>query len=227
LWALDINGNLKWDPGVDSFGSFGKVGDVPIVGDWTGDGRMKIGIYRPSDSTFALDVNGNLAWDAGVDKVGSYGQSGDQPVVGDWTGDRKAKVGIFRAGLWALDTNGDIVWNGTDQVARLGEAGDVPLLGDWNGDHRTKIGAYHPSTATFFLDYDGNLKWDHAAVFGRVGDIPVMGDWDGSGITRIGVFRAGSWVLDMKGTLFQNAENVRTGYLGEAVAGDQPIVGRW
>ena len=79
------------------FGFFGAPRDVPIVGDWTGDGKTKIGIYRPSKSEFVLDMNGNLQFDLGTDTYGFYGTTGDEPSLGDWTGDGKTKIGIYRA----------------------------------------------------------------------------------------------------------------------------------
>jgi hypothetical protein len=33
---------------------FGATNDIPLVGDWTGDGVPKVGVYRPSESTFYL-----------------------------------------------------------------------------------------------------------------------------------------------------------------------------
>ena len=49
-WILTAAGG--YDPGVDRFGFFRTAGDVPIVGDWNGDGKGKIGIYRPSTGLF-------------------------------------------------------------------------------------------------------------------------------------------------------------------------------
>jgi hypothetical protein len=62
LWYLDLNGNGEWDgcysQGADGcFGPFGGFGgDNPLVGDWNGLGKSKVGIYRPGCGT---DLNGN------------------------------------------------------------------------------------------------------------------------------------------------------------------------
>jgi hypothetical protein len=34
--------------------NFGASGDIPLVGDWTGTGSFKVGVYRPSTNTFIL-----------------------------------------------------------------------------------------------------------------------------------------------------------------------------
>jgi hypothetical protein len=85
FWILDANGNGTYDgvPGGDKFYGFGgRVGDVPLVADWNGDGRSKIGIYNAG--FWVLDVNGNGTFDAG-DKYFPYGGApGNQPLVGRW-----------------------------------------------------------------------------------------------------------------------------------------------
>jgi hypothetical protein len=44
-----------------------------LVGDWSGSGTVKVGIYRPSGGLFAEDYNGNLVWDQGMDRAGALG----------------------------------------------------------------------------------------------------------------------------------------------------------
>ena len=74
---------------------FGQDGDIPVVGDWTGDGITKLGVYR--NGKFYLDVNNSHQLDAGA-KVIELGYPGDKPVVGDWTGDGVDKVGVYHNG---------------------------------------------------------------------------------------------------------------------------------
>src|SRR5664279_1038125 len=52
-WYLDYPGTGVWvgcgapgDPTKDACITFGQAGDIPLVGDWTGDGRTRIGIFR-------------------------------------------------------------------------------------------------------------------------------------------------------------------------------------
>ena len=87
-WYLDLNGNGKWDgPSVDRLmGAFGLATDLPIVGDWDGTGKVRIGVYRPNTKLWLLDINGNGAWDGCTIDVclGPFGQAKDIPVVGHW-----------------------------------------------------------------------------------------------------------------------------------------------
>ena len=87
-WYLDLNGNGIWDGCTTDkcISRFGTKGDLPVVGDWDGTGKVRIGIFRPSTGMWYLDTNGNGKLDAcGIDLcLGPFGQSGDLPVVGNW-----------------------------------------------------------------------------------------------------------------------------------------------
>ena len=179
FWFFDNNGNNTWDgTPTDQFLAFGLATDMPVVGDWNGDGRKKIGIYR--DGFWVLDYNGNGVWDGTpTDRVLAFGLPGDIPVVGDWNGNGFSKIGVFRNGFFFLDYNGNGVWEGsTDRFYAFGLAGDLPVAGDWNGDGRSKIGVYR--NGFWFLDYNGNGVWngsvtDQYFTFGTTGDRALAG----------------------------------------------------
>jgi hypothetical protein len=231
LWVIDLNGNFQWDgPGIDRGMALGQSGDIPVTGDWNGDGRQKAGIFR--NGMWVLDYNGNGQWDGpSIDKVAFLGQAGDIPVVGDWNGSGTSKIGVFRNGLWVLDYNGNFQWDGTavDRAMALGQAGDTPVVGDWNGSGTSKGGVFR--NGLWVLDYNGNFQWDgtlvdRAMVLGQAGDIPVVGDWNGSGTAKGGVFRNGLWVLDYNGNFQWDGTSVDVAaFLGQG--GDVPVVGDW
>jgi hypothetical protein len=87
-WFLDYNGNRTWDGCSKDrcLGSFGIAADLPVSGDWDGNGTSKIGVFRPSTGEWFLDFNGNGQWDGcGIDRcIANFGQEGDFPVVGKW-----------------------------------------------------------------------------------------------------------------------------------------------
>ena len=77
--TLDVNGNGLWDgPSTDKTFQFGMTGDIPFFGDWNGDGKDDIGIFRPGSGLWSLDSNGNMAWEIS-DKGVSWGMPGDIP----------------------------------------------------------------------------------------------------------------------------------------------------
>jgi hypothetical protein len=240
-WYLDFNGNDQWDPGADTTiaaGSFGLGDDIPITGDWNGDGITKIGVFR--NGAWYLDFNGNGQWDPAIDTIvtaGSFGLPDDIPITGDWNGDGITNIGVFRNGAWYLDINGNYQWDpGVDLVFRAGSfglPGDIPVTGDWNGDGLTNIGVFR--NGAWYLDATGNGNWDpgadliiRAGSFGLPDDIPVTGDWNGDGLTDVGVFRNGAWYLDFNGNRQWDPgidKAITAGTFG--LPDDIPITGDW
>ena len=56
---LDTDGSLDWSAGDTTTEAFGEPGDLPIIGDWIGDGIAHLGVYRPSTHAFILDLGGS------------------------------------------------------------------------------------------------------------------------------------------------------------------------
>ncbi len=234
-WYLDANSNGAWDPDIDiAYASFGGPGDLPVVGDWNGDGiASEIGVFR--NGAWYLDANNNGVWNPGIDIVyASFGGPGDLPVVGDWNGDGIAsEIGVFRKGAWYLDASNNGVWDpGADIVyASFGGPGDLPVVGDWNRDgFISEIGVFR--NGAWYLDANKNGAWNPGvdivyASFGGAGDLPVIGDWNGDDITSdIGVFRNGAWYLDANNNGAWNP-GIDTAIIGFGGAGDRPVTGSW
>jgi hypothetical protein len=135
-WYLDMNANGAWDGCSEDrcLGPFGGSDiDIPVTGDWNGNGIAKIGIYR--QGMWYLDLDNSGTWSGcGPDScLGPFGGlSIDIPIVGDWNKDSKSKVGIYRQGAWYLDMNGNGTWDGceTDLCNDTfgGVPGDAPIL---------------------------------------------------------------------------------------------------
>jgi hypothetical protein len=232
FWYLDYDGNGTWDGGVnDKQYAFGWPDScvTPVVGDWNGDGRTKIGVY--CDGFWFLDYNGNGVWEPDTDKAYIFGwnATGVMPVVGDWDGDGTSKIGIYYKGFWYLDYNGNGVWEpGADKAYNFGwdASGVTPIFGDWNGDGTAKIGIYYQGF--WYLDYNGNGVWepdaDKTYIFGA-GMTPLVADWSGDGRDKIGVFSNGYWYLDLNGN---GTFDAHTDYVYQfGGAGDAPVVGKW
>jgi hypothetical protein len=95
------------------------------------------------------------------------------------------------------------------------------------------IGVFRKTTHIFYLDFNGNGRWDGAVVdrqynFGSAGDNPVVGKWDGPGTTQIGVWRSSthSFYLDYNGNGAWNGAAIDRQY-NFGLTGDYPISGDW
>jgi serine-aspartate repeat-containing protein C/D/E len=124
---------------IDHVFHYGTPGDVPITGDWNGDGIRAIGVFR--DGQWSLDLDGDGRFTE-VDGSFAFGEAGDLPVIGDFNGDGVDEVGVFRDGKWIIDTNGNRQIDAHDVVFALGGAGDTPVVGDWDGDGHDDPGTY-------------------------------------------------------------------------------------
>jgi hypothetical protein len=231
-WFLDLNGNGKWDDADTYSEPFGETVGVPVVGDWEGLGKTRLGLFVSKNSQWLLDCE--------IDNcVRSFGQSTDLPVVGRWTTTSIDAIGIFRPSekKWYLDTNRNGVLDGCrkDECPSFSiyMNGDIPVAGDWTGSGTTQLGLFRPSTGEWFLNRSGNGSWNNCKKdtcltgFGKAGDLPVIGDWNGTGISKIGVFRptTGEWFLDLNGNgKWDNGIDL---YLTYGGPGDVPVVGKW
>jgi hypothetical protein len=138
-----VTGGLDWylnqDPGNPMsyvVRSFGLIGDVPVVGNWFGDGTDHLGVFRDNSTTGGTDwyLNQNPLNPMSY-VLRSFGLKGDVPVVGDWDGDGTADLGVVRrssqwVGLdWYLDLDG--CGGKAEKIVRYGLPGDTPLAGTW------------------------------------------------------------------------------------------------
>ena len=157
-------------------------GDIPVIGDWNGNGRAKIGIYT-TDGTWILDYNGSFDWDPqNGDKVLNWTtQPVGKPVIGDWNGNGTTKIGVYHDGTWITDYNGNYIWEGpsVDKLTYFGGADFVPVVGNWTGGSVAKIAAY--LDGTWWIDVDGSWDWnqqpDVLTNFGGADYLPIVGAW--------------------------------------------------
>ena len=140
LLQLHANGTKRADV-IDHVFRYGESRDVPVAGDWNGDGIRAIGIFR--DGRWQLDADGDGRWTR-HDAVVTFGQAGDLPVVGDFSGDGIEQIGVYRNGTWYLDTNHNYELDAHDKVFEMGGAADMPVAGDWDGDGVDEPGLYRP-----------------------------------------------------------------------------------
>jgi hypothetical protein len=190
-------------------------GDVPLVGDWDGDGTSNVAVQRRATAPryyLRQPAHRNL-------RV-PFGWRTDQPLSGDWDGDGRAEIGARRPGLMSFVLRHR---DGTETRVRLGRVSDVGVTGDWNGDRRTDLGVWNPSTRVFTLRGANGHTRD--VPFGSVGDRPVTGDWNGDGRTDLGVWSSGTATFTLRTQARSGAVTVRRVAFGSP--GSLPVAGDW
>jgi hypothetical protein len=190
-------------------------GDVPVVGDWDGNGTANVGFLRRSSApTFHLRRPGRSTW------VVPFGWRSDQPLSGDWDGNGTIDVGARRPGLQAFVLRRA---DGSTRQVPLGTLSDFGVAGDWNGDGTTDLGVWHPSTQVFTLRAaNGSTR---TVTFGSPGDRPVVGDWNGDGIDDLGVFHASTATFTLRTVTRSGAVSTRRVVWG--TSGSLPVAGDW
>ena len=189
-------------PGAENINiPFGIAGDLPVAGDWDGNGIDDVGIFRPSTKGWLLRLENGTT----IITLNTFGLNGDIPVVGDWNGDGIDTIGIFRPSTneWIL-SNGPNT-NNTSPPENIfivfGQNGDIPIVGDWNGDGIDTPGLFRPGNTQFLLSngFVGTIDIT-PFTFGAKGSTPVTGDWDGDGVATIGVFNPGTGQMSLNNT---------------------------
>jgi len=161
----------------------GNIGDVPVPGDYDGDGRAYRATYNPATSTWSTEI-GDIV----------YGTEGDIPVPADYDGDGTTDIAVFRP------SNGTWYVYGF-RALTYGTAGDIPMPVDLDGDGDAEFVVWRPSNATFYAYRLG------AYTYGTAGDIPVRGDFDGGGWVDVALWRptTGIWFVYSVETMTKSA----------------------
>jgi hypothetical protein len=177
-WVKACNDNGCSDFSAPDSGFRRRPGGVFPGGDFNGDGRTDIAVYRPTNGMWYIAPVGDF----------HYGEAGDIPVPGDYNGDGRDDLAVYRlsSGMWYISTLGDF---------RYGEEGDIPVPGDYNGDGRDDIAVYRPSEGNWYIAPVGNFH------YGEVGDVPVPADYNGDDRMDLAVFRPSNktWYLSTVG----------------------------
>ena len=191
--VVDANGNYTWDGSdTDVFTRWGLPCDRPVVGDWNGDGKSDIGIFRPSSGIWNPDSNGNHVWE-GSDTSVSWGYLGIYRLLAIGMAMAKS-ISAFSGRVMVsgvLTRMGTLSGKVLIRVLSWGLPNDTPVVGDWNGDGKGGYRHLFSSNSIWSLDSDGNSVWegsDTSVSWGLPNDTPVVGDWNGDGKVDIGIF---------------------------------------
>ena len=202
--------------------AFGMEGDVPVRGDWNGDGVATVGVYRPGTGEFHLR-DSNTPGPA--DHVIVFPPGAGVPLAGDWLGLGADSVGLYRPADSTFHLLGRPRTGAGVHTVSFGTTGDVPIVGDWDGNGTTTVGVYRPAESRFLLrncNVAGPPELE--ASFGRAGDVPVSGDFDRDGAQTIGVYRPSDRAFHLRNRNEGGPADLTVTF---GAAGDLPLFGAW
>lgn len=202
---------------------FGRRGDVPLRGDFDGDGLDEIAVFRPADTTWLLDLDIDGTPDRVFRVAGMT--SGDRPVVGDWDGNGTATPGFFRPseGRWSL-FNSDRAAAPDLEIRGFGAGGDVPVAGDWFARRTSSVGVYRPTTGELILRDSNAAMASQRGIALGAGGVPVIADWSGMGKDSAALDTGGQVTAR---TLNSEAAPFRPPPPIPLPGGGVPLAGRW
>jgi hypothetical protein len=167
---------------IEAFGTTGNGStsfDTPIPGDYDGDGRFDIAVYR-----FGQAPLNNYIIKQSSDGLIVYRPFGnfnsDYILPGDYDGDGKYDLAVARVG--ATGTSPLVWWvnsssSGVTSATRWGISADIPVQGDYDGDGRTDLsvwrtGAVGSDPAVYWIRRSFDLG-QQVTPWGQSADFPV------------------------------------------------------
>ena len=172
--------------------ALGNETDIPMSGDFDGDGKADFAVYRP-DLTYAWFLRLSSQNYTAIATY-QWGLEGDIPVAADYDGDGKTDLAVFRPndGTWYIlqaATNFTSAYS-----VRWGVRSSVPVPGDYDGDAKLDI-----ATADANADADGKYVWyilqggtgfrsAYSLKMGASASTPAPADYDGDGRVDAAVY---------------------------------------
>jgi len=157
-------------------------GDVPMLGDFDGDGKTDIGVWRASTGVwFWLTSSTGYSYSTAHAIQWGASSQGDMPFTGDIDGDGKSELIVWRpgSGTWFWLTSSTGYTYQTQRQAQWGSQslGDIPTIADFDGDGRSDLAVWRTSTGTWYW-LTSSSGFNPAAAnsrqWGVSTDIPVV-----------------------------------------------------
>jgi hypothetical protein len=172
------------------WGNLLQLGDFALAGDFDGDGKQDISVFRRSNGLWAILQSSN-----NQPRYEYFGTTDDVPVVGDYDRDGKSDLAVTRA------VNGQKIWyikqssNNQLRTEQWGLASDINFAFtshiDFDGDNAADLVVQRNENGqAFFYVLRSSDNSFVAYQWGLPTDITAVGiDKDGDGKSDIGAIR--------------------------------------
>ncbi len=230
--------NKPWNSKGDEciISQFGTKGDIPVPGDYNGDGKDEMAVWRPSEGVWYISLdNQSFNSDAQNYRAIHLGQWGDIPVPGDYDGDGQIEIAVWRPylGNWiiSMDNHPFSEDDNTIETIQWGGEKDIPVPGDYNGDGKTNIATYRPgSIGSWYISLDNSSSSAENKEFwtiqwGTNNDIPRPIDTNGDGKLEVAIWRpsTGEWHISLNNESYTGDEDKNRKVIQWGANGDLPL----
>jgi hypothetical protein len=189
----------------------------PSLGDYDGDGKADLVVYRPTDAKwYSLPSSNHFTNGRAI----AFGVNGDVPVPGDFDGDGKNDLAVYRP----ASTTWFVLQSSTGMTVshQLGGQTDILVPGDYDGDGKIDVAVYRPTTGVWsILESSKNDRAPLTFTMGLRTDIPVPGDYDGDRKSDVAIFRPSTGTWHIMGS--RPSSRIAVAQWG--LAGDIPVPG--
>lgn len=176
---------------------WGASGDMPVPGDYDGDGKTDFAVVRPNNTSNYLEWY-VLYSSSGSTSGGSFGLPTDKAVPADYDGDGRSDMAVFRA-----STNNWYILKSSDSSLlnyAYGSSGDVASAADYDGDGKADPTVWRLSNTTFYTLKSSDLSTQsiNMTVSGTTytsNDKVVSADYDGDGKANYAIRNGASWLI--------------------------------